>query len=214
MDKTISWEPRGFLEKEHWTAHWLVRWSVPLSDIQSLFHTLFKNVDGYHYQSTSTHEDTFMAYWALCIGKNLLTSELHFIIRISLPLILIPFQRLTIQKRVAMKLYIHFRPNVPFVDFVSCKFTGSCFRLFFLLFFYFQMRPRISITGSDRSSVGPSVVGPSVRPSVGWLVTLSSKTRLINIFEQIIARGGLLGSLDASLHLYKTVYPSIGLSVH
>ena len=67
------------------------------------------------------------------------------------------------------------------------------------------MRPRISITGSVR---------PSVRRSVGWLVTLSPKTRLINIFKQIIARGGLLGSLDASLHLYKTVYPSIGLSVH
>ena len=62
-------------------------------------------------------------------------------------------------------------------------------------------------------SVRPSV-GPSVRPLVGWLVTLSSKTRLINIFEQMIATGGLLGSLDASLHLYKTVYPSIGLSVH
>ena len=62
-------------------------------------------------------------------------------------------------------------------------------------------------------SVRPSV-GPSVRPLVGRLVTLSSKTRLIDIFEQIIATGGLLGSLDASLHLYKTVYPSIGLSVH
>ena len=71
------------------------------------------------------------------------------------------------------------------------------------------MRPRISMRGSVRPSVRRSV-----RPSVGWSVTLSSKTRLINIFEQIIATGGLLGSLDASLHLYKTVYPSIGLSVH
>ncbi len=61
------------------------------------------------------------------------------------------------------------------------------------------MRPRISVTGSFR---------PSVRPLVGF-----SKTRLINI-EQIIHRGGILGSLDAYLHLYETVYPSIGLSVH
>ena len=39
-------------------------------------------------------------------------------------------------------------------------------------------------------------------------------SRLMNILDQIIVRGGLLGSLDASLHLYKTVYPSIGLLVH
>ena len=38
------------------------------------------------------------------------------------------------------------------------------------------MRPRISITGSIR---------PSVRPSVHRSVTLSSKTREIDIFDQI-----------------------------
>ena len=32
--------------------------------------------------------------------------------------------------------------------------------------------------------------------------------------KQISGRGGSLGSLDASLHLYKTFYPSISLSVH
>ena len=67
------------------------------------------------------------------------------------------------------------------------------------------MRPRISITGSVRP-----FVGPSVRPSV----TLSSKTRAINIQEQVSAKGGLLGSLDASSHFYKTVWPSVGLSDH
>ena len=87
------------------------------------------------------------------------------------------------------------------------------------------MRPRISIRGSVRPSVGPSVhpsvrrsVGPSVRPSVGWLVgrsvTLLSKTREINIFEQNSVIGGILGPLDASSQLYKMVYWSIGLSVH
>ena len=50
-------------------------------------------------------------------------------------------------------------------------------------------------------------VGPSVRPSVSPSVTLSSE---INVFEQISARGGVLGSLDTTLHLY----PSVGLSVH
>ncbi len=64
------------------------------------------------------------------------------------------------------------------------------------------MRPRISITGS---------VHPSVRRSVRHA---TSKTREINIFEQKIVREGTLGPLDASLHLYKTVYRSIGLSVH
>ena len=62
------------------------------------------------------------------------------------------------------------------------------------------MRPRISIRGSVRP-----LVGRSVRP----LVTLSSKTREIHIFEQINAQEGLLGALDTSLHLYKTVYPSV-----
>ena len=41
------------------------------------------------------------------------------------------------------------------------------------------MHPRISITGS---------VGPSVGPSVSRLVTLSSKTREIDIFDQIIKK--------------------------
>ena len=57
---------------------------------------------------------------------------------------------------------------------------------------YFLMRPRIAITGSvhltvglsDGRSVRPSVVW-SVRPLVGASVTLLSKTREINIFEQI-----------------------------
>ena len=62
-------------------------------------------------------------------------------------------------------------------------------------------------------SVRPSV-RPSVRRLVGWSVTLSSKTREINIFEQNIVIGGILGPLDASSQLYKTVYRSIGLSVH
>ena len=57
-------------------------------------------------------------------------------------------------------------------------------------------------------SVGPSI-SLSVRPSVG-----QSKTREINIFEQNIVIGGTSGPLDASSQLYKTVYRSIGLSVH
>ena len=62
-------------------------------------------------------------------------------------------------------------------------------------------------------SVRPSV-GPSVGWSVGRSVTLLSKTREINIFEQNSVIGGILGPLDASSQLYKTVYRSIGLSVH
>ena len=38
----------------------------------------------------------------------------------------------------------------------------------------------------------------SVRRLVGWLVTFSSKISEINIFEQIVDRGSMLGSLDAS----------------
>ena len=56
-------------------------------------------------------------------------------------------------------------------------------------------------------------VCPSVRRSVRRSVTLLSK-REINIFEQNIVIGGILGPLDASSQLYKTVYRSIGLSVH
>ena len=63
------------------------------------------------------------------------------------------------------------------------------------------MRPRISITGFVR---------PSVRP---W-VTLLSKTREINIFEQVDTQGGILGALDTSFHLYKMVYLSVCPSVH
>ena len=62
-------------------------------------------------------------------------------------------------------------------------------------------------------SVGPSV-RPSVGPSVRWSVPLSSKTREINNFEQNIVIGGILGHLDASSQLYRTVYRSISLSVH
>ena len=38
-------------------------------------------------------------------------------------------------------------------------------------------------------------VGLFVGPSVGWLVTLLSKTREINVSEQIVDRGSILGSL-------------------
>ena len=41
-------------------------------------------------------------------------------------------------------------------------------------------------------------VRPSIRPLVGRSVTLSSKTRKINISEQIVDRDSILGSLDAS----------------
>ena len=44
-------------------------------------------------------------------------------------------------------------------------------------------------------------VCPSVCLSVSLLVTLSSKPREINIFEQINAQGGIFGALDSSLHL-------------
>ena len=68
------------------------------------------------------------------------------------------------------------------------------------------MRPRISIRGSVHRSVRPSVC-----PSVGPSVTLSSKSRKIDILDHISVRGGLL---DASSHLYKRVCPSICLSIH
>ena len=50
----------------------------------------------------------------------------------------------------------------------------------------------------DASSHLCNRICPSVGPSVGWLVTLSSKTRKINIFEQIVDRGSILGLLNAS----------------
>ena len=53
------------------------------------------------------------------------------------------------------------------------------------------MLPRISIKGSVRPSVGPSV---------GWLVTLSSKTREINSFEQNSVIGGMISFLDGAVH--------------
>ena len=52
---------------------------------------------------------------------------------------------------------------------------------------------------------------PSVCPYNSWSMTLSSKSRKINIFDQINDRGGKLGSLYASLHLYKMVYWSVML---
>ena len=61
--------------------------------------------------------------------------------------------------------------------------------------------------------VCPSV-RPSVRRLVGGSVTLSSKTREINIFEQNIVIVGILSPLDAYLQLYETVYRSFGLSGH
>ena len=50
----------------------------------------------------------------------------------------------------------------------------------------------------DASSHLYNRVCPSVRPSVRWSVTLFSKTKEINIFEQIVYRGSIQGSLDAS----------------
>ena len=64
------------------------------------------------------------------------------------------------------------------------------------------MRPRISIRGSVR---------PSVRLSVRHYFV---ETREIDIIEQISAKEGLAGSLEASQHLYKSVHPPIGFSVH
>ena len=61
------------------------------------------------------------------------------------------------------------------------------------------MRPRISMTGHVRRSVGPSV-RPSVRPSVGD--DFAKKTRKINVFEQIIARGGILDESDVITSSY------------
>ncbi len=65
------------------------------------------------------------------------------------------------------------------------------------------MRPRISITKFVRS-----LVGPSVRPSVRWS-RFCKKTRKLNIFEQIIVKGGILDIIqsfhyheDASLALW------------
>ena len=62
----------------------------------------------------------------------------------------------------------------------------------------------------DASSHLYKRVCPFVRPSV----TLSSKTRKINIFEQINAQAGIIGSLDASLYLYKTICWSVGQSIN
>ena len=71
----------------------------------------------------------------------------------------------------------------------------------------------------DGDPVGPSLsiyrgnpsVRRSVRPSGGHACPACQKTKEINIFKYISVRGGKLGSQDASLHLYKTVYPSIAL---
>ena len=52
---------------------------------------------------------------------------------------------------------------------------------------HFRMRPRISITWSVRRSVSP-LVDPSVSLSVGDAFVKNK----INIFEQIIGRGGIL----------------------
>ncbi len=52
----------------------------------------------------------------------------------------------------------------------------------------------------------------SVPLSIGWSVCQSVRHALENItFEQISARGDKLGTLDATLHLYKMVCVSIGL---
>ena len=75
-------------------------------------------------------------------------------------------------------------------------------------------RPRWHFAFLDASSHLYMRVCPSVRRSVGRSVTLSSKTRKIIISEQINAQAGMLGSQDASLHLYKTVNRSVGRSVH
>ena len=41
-----------------------------------------------------------------------------------------------------------------------------------------------------------------------------AKTREINIFERIIVRGGIIGSLDTWSNLYKMICPSVALSIH
>ena len=51
----------------------------------------------------------------------------------------------------------------------------------------------------DASSHLYNRVGPSVGPSVSPSITLTSKTREINVFEQKIDKAGILGLLDASL---------------
>ena len=66
-----------------------------------------------------------------------------------------------------------------------------------------------------RPSIGQSVassVGQPIHPCVGT----SAYHAFIRIttFERIRARVDLLDLLDAFLHLYKRVFPSIGLSVH
>ena len=80
----------------------------------------------------------------------------------------------------------------------------------------------LSVRPSVQPSVRPSVC-PSVRLPVRPFVCLSVcpsirhafvKTREIDIFEQTIATGSLVGLLEASQHHYMTVHRSIGLSVH
>ncbi len=66
------------------------------------------------------------------------------------------------------------------------------------------MRPHISITGHVRPSVRRSV-----RRSVGRSVALKNNG---NQHFRDIVRGGILGPLDASQHLYKTVQRSISQS--
>ena len=55
--------------------------------------------------------------------------------------------------------------------------------------------------------------GLSVRPSVDPGRFRQNQGK-INIFEQMNDRAGILGSLYVSLHIYKMVYWSVGLSVH
>ncbi len=61
---------------------------------------------------------------------------------------------------------------------------------------------------------GYNRVCSSVRPLVHPLVTIASKTRLIDIFGQMIARVDLQGSLDASSHFFMMAHSSIYLSVY
>ena len=69
---------------------------------------------------------------------------------------------------------------------------GLLFISFFFFFFFFFL---------DASSHLYNRVCPSVRPSVGWLVTLLSKRREINIFEQIVDGGSVCQSIDRSAKL-------------